>query len=92
VYLFGGQDGPTGAALGDTWMYDGTGWTLVATAGPPPRFRHAMAALRGRLVVFGGMSASGPLGDTWTFDGNSWTQVGGTGPSPRQGHAMATLL
>ena len=33
----------TGNPLGDTWAWNGTNWTQVATTGPAPRQEHAMA-------------------------------------------------
>ncbi len=98
VVLFGGRVPPGktggGGAQGDTWLWDGTSWRLISVNGPPPRDSHAMASAlsRDRLVLFGGMSASGTeLGDTWEFDGAEWAQKGGpgAGPGPRQGPAMA---
>ena len=39
--LFGGNTGAT--VVQDTWEWDGAGWTLVSSAGPPAREDHAMA-------------------------------------------------
>lgn len=58
---------------------------------PPARSEHAMAfdAARGVVVLFGGMSASGPLGDTWEWDGSRWTQRQPVhAPTARSGLAM----
>ena len=71
VVLFGG-DGPN-AVFGDTWTWDGTGWTQRFPAhSPSPRALAAMAddAAHGDVVLFGG---SGGGGDTWTWDGTDWT-------------------
>ena len=78
----------------DTWEWDGSSWTQVATTGPWARRDHAMAydSLRGVTVLFGGQDSNfNRLGDTWEWDGTTWTQVANTtaGPSPRRGHAMA---
>ena len=66
--LFGGADEQAGH-LGDTWEWDGTDWSGIATgsASPPARSFHAMAydSKRSRVVVFGGFGDSGALGDTW---------------------------
>ena len=40
--LFGGGGQDPSVAFGDTWEYDGTAWTQVATTGPAPRVHHAM--------------------------------------------------
>ena len=84
VVLFGG-DG-TQTRLGDTWEYDGAGWTQVQTGpGPSARYWHAMAYDSNRRVVvlFGG-TASGDLGDTWEYDGKTWKQVGTPVSPPAQ--------
>src|SRR5262249_41716876 len=58
VVLFGGTS-PQGGVLtplNDTWEWDGTSWTQVASSGPSPRQFHAMAydSTRRRIVLFGG--------------------------------------
>lgn len=69
--LFGGRDFNQfgGVALGDTWEWDGTTWTLRSTTGPAPRDSHAMCfdSARGVTVMTGGIS-----GGTWEWDGVSW--------------------
>jgi hypothetical protein len=94
VYLFGGEQ-DANHILNDTWAWDGTAWTQVTVASPPPaRFHAGMTTFQGKIVMFGGASAvpSGPgfYGDTWTFDGTTWTQVATTGPSPRYGYVLAS--
>jgi hypothetical protein len=90
--LFGGQGG---VLLGDTWEWNGTAWTQVASSGPSPRNGHAMAydSGRSRVVLFGGRdAASAALSDTWEFDGSTgaWTQrQPAVAPTGRDGHAMA---
>ncbi|MBL8763381.1 MAG: hypothetical protein JNM07_03835 [Phycisphaerae bacterium] len=87
LVLFGGRMGSY-AALGDTWERTAAGWTRVATTGPSPRYRHAMAydPSRGRTVLFGGgEDASG--GETWEWDGAQWMRVGP--PTASAYHAMA---
>jgi hypothetical protein len=89
VVLFGGYNG---AALNDTWEWNGSAWTQRAvTTAPGARDLHAMSALDGKVVLFGGSTGSSPLGDTWEWDGSSWTQRTVPGPSSRVAHAMATL-
>lgn len=94
---FGGSAG-RGQANGDTWEFDGSAWSRVATAFPPARQAHAMVydEARGRTFLFGGMG-QGPqgerppaLGDTWEFDGRAWTaHHPAVGPSPRSGAGVA---
>ncbi|MBL8752079.1 MAG: hypothetical protein JNK15_02155, partial [Planctomycetes bacterium] len=80
VLLFGGQDS-SGNANDDTWTYDGTTWTQVATAGPRPAARVGAGLVpvlgRGICVLFGGRDpvTLQIFNDTWEFDGSVWTQV-----------------
>ncbi|MEB2311422.1 MAG: hypothetical protein OZ928_06205 [Polyangiaceae bacterium] len=67
-------------------------WEVRQTP-PPPRRYPAMTydEERRRVVLFGGLSASGssaPLGDTWEWDGVTWTLRSTTGPQARQAAAM----
>jgi hypothetical protein len=95
--LFGGNT-PQGR-MGDTWEFDGTGWTLRSSGGsgqPVPREVPALAydAARQVTVLYGG-NGVGPdhRDDTWEWDGTSWVEVntlpGALRPSPHPGHAMA---
>lgn len=90
--LFGGWNGT--AALGDTWIRDGNGWTQEFPFTPaPPRILPALAYLPPiGVAMFGGAAAfGGPfLGDTRVFTPAGW-QVLPTAQSPvaRYGHAMA---
>lgn len=64
-----GDSAPTGdPARDDTWAWDGTRWSVVATVGPPERQWHAMAsdAVRGEIVLFGGYQGA-RSGDTWVW-------------------------
>jgi hypothetical protein len=78
--LFGGVD-ETGASLADTWTWDGTTWTQLATpaAGTPPARSDHEAAFdprRGRIVMYGGRAgASERLTDGWTLDLDHHTWV-----------------
>jgi hypothetical protein len=93
--LFGGQhfDGGSATYYGDTWEWDGSSWTRVATTGPGLRTPSAgMAYDGGRrvTVLFGDLDEDmNFLGDTWEWDGSSWTQVATSGPDARFGHGMA---
>jgi hypothetical protein len=100
VVLFGGsntQFTDVGARMGDTWIWDGGGWTELKVPGPAPRFFHVMATLNGQVVLFGGNGSNAGnasnaawLDDTWTWDGTSWTQLSVVGPTPGF-EAAATL-
>jgi hypothetical protein len=91
VLLFGGQNA-AGTLLGDTWLYDGTRWTIQSNTGPSARAGHAMAfdSVRGRVVLFGGRTSAGSWsGETWEWSGSSWALRATTGPAPREGAALA---
>jgi hypothetical protein len=96
LVVFGGRSVGTGAtaheafAQGDTWTFDGTSWTQVVprTPSPPARWGATAFTFNGKVVLFGGISASlTPLGDTWIWDdqAQTWTQIlqGATAPSAR---------
>lgn len=91
VVLFGGLAPFPVGALDDTWVYDGNGWTLAASGGPPARTGHRLAfdSQRNRTVLYGGVTSAGLAEDTWEWDGTTWTP----GPSstfvPRTGFALA---
>jgi hypothetical protein len=94
VVLFGGQSDSAGNALDDTWEWDGSAWTEIATASAPsPRGVHggmAYDTARERVVLRGGGTLPGRelFADTWEYDGAGWVEVEGPGPSPRVGPAM----
>ncbi|MBI5764277.1 MAG: immunoglobulin domain-containing protein [Planctomycetes bacterium] len=70
----------------------GMPWTLVSTAGPSPRARHATAYDSGRdvIVLFGGEDNSHTyLNDTWEWNGTDWSLRATTGPSVRGDHKLA---
>ncbi len=91
LVLFGGHGRLASGAAGhldQTWEFDGTTWTLVATAvSPPAREGAAMAfdSARGVSVLFGGEGAS-RFADTWEWDGATWTQRVVPGPAARSFH------
>ena len=103
MIVFGGQ-GSSGF-FNDVWVVSlsGTsGWFRLVPSGAPPSARAYHTAIfdrpRDRMLVFGGMGASGVLGDVWelTFAGTpAWHQLSpsGTPPGARRGHcAIVDLL
>jgi hypothetical protein len=96
VILFGGfRAGTGGIDLGDTWSFDGTGWTQLTITGPSARRLFGMATLNGKIILFGGVSGGGSyLGDTWAFDGATWSELNVSGaPSPsRRGQFSMTTV
>lgn len=99
--LVSGYDG-TATPHTDTWLWDGTTWTLWTPPlecpdVPAARMAHAMAsdAASGLVVLFGGhFPGTGHyFNDTWIWDGHCWTCVipdNSPGSPPARGceHAM----
>lgn len=83
--LFGGSGarvGGRGTFLNDTWEWNGSTWTRVATpAAPSARTGVGMVydSARAKIVLFGGMEfrpgGNGHLADTWEYDGATWTKI-----------------
>jgi hypothetical protein len=81
--LFGGCDDigcDSNGVQADTWEYDGTNWNkkTLTKASPPARYFASMVydSARGRIVLFGGVTAAGAvLDDTWEYDGTNWTPI-----------------
>ena len=96
--LLDGYHRPDGTPeYGDLWTWDGIKWQMIPDKGPVMRFGGAIAfdTKRKKLVLFGGLNASGPgdgklLNDTWEWDPvNKWKRFEVAGPSARAWHAMA---
>lgn len=102
--LFGGRvpisDTATGSSdymseLGDTWVWNGTNWSVRGGAGPSARFGHGMTqdTRRNITVLFGGATHAGTSEvqsrETWEWSGTAWTRRSTTGPTARTGPAMA---
>jgi hypothetical protein len=89
MVLFGGCNSMR--CFADTWTFDGTNWTNVASGGPAARSGFGMVydAAREVIVLFGGGTGSALFRDTWTWNGTSWTQVATSGPTPRWNVGMA---
>lgn len=94
IVLFGGANGAWPPALADTWLFDGTAWTLgpAAPAGLTPRAGAGMVYDPDihKLVMVGG-TGLGSYNDTWLFDGTAWTPgpPAPAGMLPRSSFGMA---
>jgi hypothetical protein len=69
LVLFGGT-GVGGAALTDTWTFDGRRWSRQPSSDSPSAARSGAMTFdgaSGRVVLFAGS------GQTWTWDGQRWT-------------------
>jgi hypothetical protein len=79
VVLFGGETCDNLCPFQDTWSWDGTSWTELASAAPGPLGGYSAAAFdssRGVMVLVDGQYTLG----TWEWDGGTWTQVSDAGP------------
>ncbi|MBI1853229.1 MAG: IPT/TIG domain-containing protein [Planctomycetes bacterium] len=78
--LFGGAQGNPPYFFGDTWEWDGTGWTqFFPTPSPCDRHSNVLVAVPGRglTILVGGLErcASTGFDGTWTWDGIRWREV-----------------
>jgi len=96
MVLFGGWNGQQ--QFGDTWEWDGSGWSdrSPGASRPVPRAGHAMVfdTTRNRVLLVGGQdgaSATAVRQDAWEWDGQNWTdRTPASGlPPARRNHAMA---
>ena len=75
VVMFGGYQGCYHCNPDDTWTWDGVTWTQeFPTTSPSGRDSMGMVydALRGEVVLFGGIFFPTTYNDTWTWDGSNW--------------------
>jgi hypothetical protein len=91
--LFGGQLFG-GADSNQTWVKDGSNWTLLTPPSSPPVLAGTNLvydSARQRIVLFGGgNSLMGFSNQTWEFDGTFWVQrTPSTSPPARGGGAHA---
>jgi hypothetical protein len=92
LIVFGGRTHDLKPA--QTWKWDGSAFSVVATADKSPTQRSQFAmvydANRGRIVLFGGFDNQDVLGDLWEWDGTRWNPIAfKNGPSARARHSMA---
>jgi hypothetical protein len=86
----------TASATVETYAYSQGAWLPVATASAPSSREYeslAYDATIGRLVLFGGVDATGAfLNDTWEYSSAGWTNVtafSSHAPTPRAGAHLA---
>jgi hypothetical protein len=83
VVLFGGaiMGGDNQTFLGDTWTWNGQGWTQLSPRHSPSARAYGQMAydpVGRQVVLFGGLAGGMPLRDTWLWDGSAWTQAAPT--------------
>lgn len=81
---------------GDTWTFDGTDWTQVATSGPHARINPnaAFDPRVGGMLLFGGFDndSSTYYQDSWSWTGSAWTLLSTVAsPTKRDSGVMAYL-
>jgi hypothetical protein len=89
LMLFGGSTG--GSSFGDTWSWDGSAWTRLASTGPTARGGASMAydPVTSQLILFGGYDGGSYLSDTWVWGGTAWSQLSPTlSPPGREDASM----
>jgi PKD repeat protein len=89
MVLFGGRD--TISALGDTWVFNSSGWTQLSPSSAPSSRQSQFSVftadptLRAVYLYGGSCYACGTINnDSWTFVNGSWQNVSGSvtgGPS-----------
>jgi hypothetical protein len=90
IVLFGGV-----GDYANTWLWDGSKWTLShPQASPEPRFgaSEAYDPRTRTVLLFGGRLEPGtPVHDTWAWNGKTWGELdrGAGGPQPGEGSDMA---
>jgi hypothetical protein len=98
ILLFGGQGASSTAGyLQDTWLWNGTTWTIQNTpVAPFGRAKHDLAYLSsasaGKAIMFGGTNGLNFLQETWVWNGSSkvWSQAfPANSPQARIDHSMA---
>jgi hypothetical protein len=78
VLLFGGAATSSGTLYNDTWEWDGAAWRRITTSPTPTAvWQHSLAydSVRGRTVLFGGVTSTGVPGGHWELSGTAWTQL-----------------
>ena len=73
IVAFGGRFGTgNNDIINNTFVYDGTSWTLVVPANSPSAREDVFMAYddtNDEIVLFGGKDSSGDRNDTWVWDG-----------------------
>ncbi len=94
VLLYGGDDGNNRLANDETWLYDGTDWTLASSLQSPGGLaRHCMAfdLVRQTTVLFGGRHDSWVptqlRNGTWEFANGAWAPAFPNTVPPARGDA-----
>jgi len=90
LLLFGGRH--LSKRFQDTWIWNGSQWTLLDLPSPLPPKRDSALLFQNAGVVYliGGFNGSVWLNDLWSFDGTKWVElpIRGAFPTNRQDASM----
>lgn len=96
VVLSGGTKSEDGSnALADTWLWDGSKWTLQSVFAAPSTRRDAVFVydpISARGILFGGRNGTSgmqDLADTWSWNGSAWTAETSAANPPARSDARA---
>lgn len=90
VLLFGGAK-ERGTYIGDTWIWDESGWKQVESESPQARGFAVASFHEGRktIILHGGRGNENvTFSDTWEWDGEKWNVLENQGPYKADHHAM----
>ncbi len=86
-----GLPGQTGAFVYDTWTWDGSNWSSVATTGPQliaPAISYDQATRT--IIIVGTTPTYEPACETWSWNGSEWQQLHpASAPTSRYGASLA---
>jgi hypothetical protein len=95
IVLFGGgvwNSSGFVSEVKDTWTWNGTDWTQVATTGPSARadFQLTYDPRLRRVMLFGGYDYVGDtdLGDSWSWTGTAWSPLSTAAPPSKRDSAV----
>lgn len=98
---FGGKNTTANTALAETWSWDGTTWTQIATANAPAwnagngviSYGMSYDVLRDRFVLLGGTRTTASVSpQTYEFTGSDWLLHNTGGLAGRTGPAVAYVM
>jgi hypothetical protein len=88
VVAFGGRTDPSAAVFSrETWLWDGSAWSLAIPNGPDLEFSLAAFDENSQQVLLYGSRNGGP--QTWTWDGAQWHSLAVSSPPARALASMA---
>lgn len=90
MVLFGGRTGPVPNYTNETWEWNGTAWSQVAAATPPPAMEGALFTYDPSITRTVLVSSLLSFPNEYEFNGTAWTTIFGPGPAA-QGSSFSAL-